>query len=136
MGGRNSWLPQDILDAPVGASGQNTRLARRLAGEYERITGRPFPGGIENARIQRSYPGHRQRAEGAWSWCLETIEGTIGELLTLADFGSITPATEAIKDPDHWLEAYSNSHTRITDSERGIDPELLPRRVDAIGARW
>ena len=73
--------------------GINTPLARRLARIYTELVG-PFLGGKKNACIERLYPGHWQRAQGAWSWMLLTIDGS-----HVLDFGSGRPAREAAGDP-------------------------------------
>ena len=54
-------------------SPKNTALARKLARLWEKWTGDDFPGGVENAFIQRDYPGRQQRAQGAMSWALYTM---------------------------------------------------------------
>ena len=70
-------------------------LARRLAAEYERMSGEPFPGGPTNAHIQRTYAGHWQRAEGYPSWNLMPSTSATAPLA----FGSQWPAAEAVEDP-------------------------------------
>ena len=84
---------------------QNTALARKLALEYERITGRCFPGGIENAYVLRTYAGRNQVAAGAWSRFLMPIYNTDehGNRFPMVNFGSIATAKEADADPS-WLE--------------------------------
>lgn len=83
-------------------------MARRLAKEYERMTGLRFPGGVENAYIERTYAGRHQKDAGAWLWLLQPIEryNTRGEdrMSRLRSFGSIAPAREAVHDPDEWID--------------------------------
>ena len=78
----------------------NTPLARSLARLYEEKTGQPFPGGVENAYIQRSYAGYWQRASGAMSWYLEPIhrEDEDGKTLMPRTFGSQWGVRDALKD--------------------------------------
>jgi len=66
---------EDIHDACnymhyLGRKTKNTESARKLARIYNEMVETPFPGGEENAFIQRLYPGHWQRSSGAWSWLL------------------------------------------------------------------
>lgn len=75
---------------------KNTQLARRLARLYERVFDEPFPGGIENAAIERTRAGHWQRSSGAWSWFLCSIDTVYG---VVRHFGSAFPAREAERDP-------------------------------------
>ena len=79
---------------------KNTPLACRLAVEYERMSGEPFPGGPTNAYIQRTHAGYWQRAEGYPSWNLMPIDSSYGWPMV---FGSQWPATEAVKQPDKCL---------------------------------
>ena len=82
------------------AGPKNTPLARRLAAEYERLSGEPFPGGPTNAYIARTHAGYWQRREGYPSWNLMPIDPAYGWPMT---FGSQRPATEAVKEPDKFL---------------------------------
>ena len=70
----------------------NTVLAQKLAGIYEQYLG-GFPGGITNARIQRTRAGHWLRSAGAWSWFLRIIDNQYGHPI---DFGSQYPAKECV----------------------------------------
>ena len=72
----------------------NTSLARL----WERESGQPFPGGIENACIQRTRAGHWQRSEGAWYWFLSTIV-IDGAQQAIPQMGYQWPARECVKDP-------------------------------------
>ena len=72
---------------------RNTKLARQVAVAYEAIIG-PFPGGIRNAAIHRSYAGHIQRSQGALSWRIMPIHRPAEIVL----FGSFYPATQAARD--------------------------------------
>lgn len=79
---------------------KNTALARRLARLYERETNHPFPGGVENAFIDRLYPGYWQRTSGAWSWRLGNIApSNVGHV----EMGSQWPARVAITNPDEYI---------------------------------
>ena len=73
----------------------NTQLARKAARVYEDLKGEPFPGGPANACISRTYAGHLNRSEGAWSWYLDAINYDHGYPVLL---GSPWPAREALKD--------------------------------------
>lgn len=70
---------------------KNTKLARQIARIYEKETGHDFPGGVENACIGRTYAGHWQRSNGAWSWFLEVLDTDKGHILS---FGSPYPASD------------------------------------------
>ena len=85
---------------PVREHKINSALARRLAQIYEDMVG-PFPGGVENAYIDRLRPGYWQRRHGAWSWTLGQLERK--ENMTLASFGSQWSASEAADDPDVYI---------------------------------
>ena len=107
------WQPsQEFSEARSRAirekerSRKNTPLAQRLAKIYEEHFNEPFPGGIENACIQRTYAGHHQRSGGAWSWCLQKINSDIPNGL-VRDFGSQYPAKEAVKDPMNLILVYN-----------------------------
>ena len=76
-------------------------MARRLAAEYARMVGEPFPGGDSNAFIFRSYPKRGYREHGAWTWWLAPINPTHGRP---RGFGSVQRATLAVREPDRWLE--------------------------------
>ena len=83
------------------AKRKNTPLARKLAGLYEEMVGSPFPGGVENAYVCRTYAGYWQQASGAMSWSLECINNVgddDGHTLAPCSFGSQHPATNCIKD--------------------------------------
>ena len=89
---------------------KNTELARDLAKIYETYIG-PFPGGIKNAYIHRWYPGHNQKALGAFSWSLCKIDpekitkgrdGIVHD--TVRNFSSIYPAKQAVKEPLECIE--------------------------------
>ena len=84
----------------INAKHKNTPLARRMARLYEEKVGAPFPGGIENACIYRSYAGYWQRAEGAKLWWLDLMDLLDSRRNALISFGSIWPAKEAVLDPD------------------------------------
>lgn len=80
---------------------QNTELARKLAVLYESMVEQPFPGGIENAFVDRLYPGHWQRSEGAWSWCIGSISSRWRQDHDFpCDFGSQFPAKLCVKQPE------------------------------------
>ena len=85
---------------------KNTRLARRLAREYHRMTGCEFPGGEGNAFIFRHRPKLLWRNRGAWVWWLAPVCRTLpdGSKAVPLPFGSVAPATEAVKKPDFWIE--------------------------------
>ena len=74
---------------------KNTKLARQLAEIYEKYLG-PFPGGIENAYINRLYPGRWQRSSGALSWNLMVLDRQYGDA---DNFASQFTAKKAVKDP-------------------------------------
>ena len=85
-----------ISTAPNRKGRFNTSLACEVAKCYEAIFDIPFPGGIENACIIRSYAGHHQRSEGAISWEIGSVDSdTHGHPQS---FGSHVKATEAVKD--------------------------------------
>ena len=84
----------------------STTLSLKLARLYQTMTGLPFPGGTENAYIQRSHAGHWQRSQGAMSWFLEKLDDnkvTPGLSGVPISFGSQWPATVAIKDPGKYI---------------------------------
>ena len=78
----------------------NTPLARRIARLHERMAGRPFPGGVENAYIRRLRPGAGDRSRGAWSWMLGQVEMVDNQAPWL---GSQWPAREAVRNPDELM---------------------------------
>jgi len=80
---------------------KNTATARKLAEYYEQAIGFPFPGGTENAYIERLRPGHWQRSEGAWSWVLSSISMAWNEdHAGPQQFGSQYPAKQCVHQPE------------------------------------
>jgi len=51
---------------------KNSVNARKLAAIYENVFEEPFPGGLENAFIERYYLGHWQRSSGYVEWTLQS----------------------------------------------------------------
>lgn len=97
----------------------NTPLARKLATEYERMTGKAFPGGITNACIRRTYAGWSMRDAGAWSWKLVCIERVYHptrqyEEVWPTPFGSQWPAKSALKNPDEFIDVGEYDRRRMT----------------------
>lgn len=87
---------------------KNTPNARRLAKIYKELTGEKFPGGIENAYIQRNYPGCYQRSAGFASWTLESISfAWLQDDNCPQQFASQHTARECIKDPEKYLDDYN-----------------------------
>lgn len=75
---------------------RNTILARKLATMYEQFYKEIFPGGIDNARIDRDHLAIRAYKDcGAWVWSLWVIDSSHGYP---KEFGSGFPATECAKD--------------------------------------
>jgi len=76
---------------------RNTPLARKMAKLYELKLGEKFPGGIENAQIDKDYLAmYAYRSDGAWVWSLSSIDISKG---IPDDFGSVWAATKCAKDP-------------------------------------
>lgn len=57
--------------------------------------GHSWPGGRENAQIERTYAGGNQRKCGAWSWFLMPINNDLG---IFPDVGSQIGVTELFKN--------------------------------------
>ena len=76
---------------------KNTALARKIARWYEQERGREFPGGVENAYIDRTNAGRHQREAGAWSWELRALDLSHGHPQPC---GSQWPAKEAAANPE------------------------------------
>ena len=76
---------------------RNTPLARKMAKLYESILGDKFPGGLENAQIDKDYLGMgAYRSDGAWVWFLSSIDLNKG---IPQSFGSSWAATKCAKNP-------------------------------------
>lgn len=74
----------------------NTPLAKKLATYYEECYEKPFPGGIQNARVKRDDLAIRAYKDaGAWVWSLWTIDHSFGNC---REFGSEYRATECAKN--------------------------------------
>jgi hypothetical protein len=71
----------------------SSRLTRRIVKMLEEY-GQTWPGGTENAKIQRTHAGHWQRSSGAWSWYLRPVDLDNNDGHAFPDVGSIWPATE------------------------------------------
>ena len=70
------------------------------------------------SRFRRLYPGHAQRANGAWSWCIERHPQY--------DIGSNFSVTELLKCKT--LVAYEDHRTV------GASPEIMPGKEVDDGA--
>ena len=82
---------------------RNSRLARRLAAIYEDRTGKPFPGGPENATIRRTRVSKAMTQNGEVSWWLEAIDESHLKGNDLVPFCSSDTATDCAKNPD-WID--------------------------------
>ena len=70
-------------------------LAMKLAEIYRETFGEEFPGGIENAKIERVRAGAGDRSAGAWSWELVSISREHSQ--KVISFGSIYTAKETVR---------------------------------------
>lgn len=80
-------------------------LAVALAKRWEEYAGKSFPGGPENASIQRTRSGRWQRAAGAWRWFIVLINDSPDWPYGTEIFGSQYPARQVAKAKD--LDWYS-----------------------------
>ena len=76
--------------------GTNTQLARRLARLYEKAYDKPFPGGIDNACIDRDYKGVACRHMGSVVWALKSIRHDLQ--MDVREFGGGMAATICVKE--------------------------------------
>lgn len=86
------------------------KIARRLV-EMGEVDPEIFD--VENAQIERFYPGHWQRSAGCWSWCLD-LKRIDGQTHVGRVFGSQFAATECAKAKE-W-------HFLATGPDQGITP--------------